>query len=243
MSVNGEETFKDRLTLFLKYKKEGQKKFEARVGLANGAINNLTVMFKQEGLDKIATHNPELNMKWLIHGVGEMLIKKEYQSTPPASLLSPQGEVLIQLFDDAVTYGTPQGNGGTGTAIQYTDSYIAVGGWFKGATCAIRHYGDSMKEYPPGCILALKEMIEFDFVWGRNYVIEYGSDHTRITKKIQKGKTKGSIIAYSTNTYTHEDGRKIHEPKEIEISRIKRAFFILGVVVKEYNVSGVIPID
>src|SRR5690606_39974089 len=100
---------------------------------------------------------------------------------------TPTPNQLIPLIDDTVTYGTPKGIQANSDAIQHVNSYIVAGGWFRGATAALRHYGDSMREYPSGCILALKELQEIDFVWGQNYVIEYGLEYTRGTKKIQTG--------------------------------------------------------
>src|SRR5690625_6013731 len=55
---------------------------------------------------------------------------------------------------------------------QQISEYIDDGYWFPGATAAIRHYGDSMVEYPSGCILALKEVKDrILIVWGRLYCV------------------------------------------------------------------------
>lgn len=73
MSVKKNSEFKTRLLEYLKYVGEGQTAFESRVGLSRGAINNLRDMFKKGLLDKISDANPDLNMKWLIDGMGTMV--------------------------------------------------------------------------------------------------------------------------------------------------------------------------
>lgn len=149
-----------------------------------------------------------------------------------------QGANVIPLFEDVNTIGGFNlQSSGVGIKNQASE-YINAGGWFKGATAAIRHYNDSMREYPSGCILALKEMVEIDFIWGTNYCIEYGEDFSRVTKRVQRGDDKEEIKAYSTNTETYPDGRMIHEPLDIKVNRIKRLFQVLGVVIKERSTSG-----
>jgi hypothetical protein len=110
--------------------------------------------------------------------------------------------------------------------------YIDAGDWFRGATAAIRHYGDSMVEYPPGCIIALKEVAERQLmIWGEDYVIE--TNEYRITKRVQHGINKEHIKACSSNTETYPDGDLIHEPIDIAWEDIKRIFLVLGYVIKK----------
>ena len=74
---------------------------------------------------------------------------------------------------------------------------IDAGDWFPEATAAIRHYGDSMIEYPSGSILALKRVEDNRLIiWGRNYSIE--TTEFRITKRLQDG-GEDYILAYSSN--------------------------------------------
>lgn len=97
---------------------------------------------------------------------------------------------IIPLYDNVASIGgrRMEADGNDNVNIEY----INAGDWFPGATAAIRHYDDSMKEYPSGCILPLKPITDFvhGFILGRNYVVEYGLDWNRVTKRIQrKGKT------------------------------------------------------
>ena len=107
-----------------------------------------------------------------------------------------------------------------------------------GATAAIRHYGDSMIEYPSGSILALKRVEDTSLlINGRNYVIE--TSEFRITKQLQ---VDGDyIMAYSSNRETYPDGRQIHAPIRIPKASIRHIDLVLGCVLKEYS-NGPIPI-
>lgn len=139
---------------------------------------------------------------------------------------------LIPFYDDVSTIGgVNEVSANTDGASRPTD-YIDTGDWFKDATAALRHYGDSMVEYPPGCILALKEVKERGLmVWGRDYVIE--TNEYRITKRAQRGKGFDGITAYSTNMDTYPDGRQVHEPIDIKWSDIRSISLVLGYVVKK----------
>ena len=111
--------------------------------------------------------------------------------------------------------------------------YIDTGDWFKEATAAIRHYGDSMVEYPSGSILALKRVYDLNLlIWGRNYCIE--TTEFRITKRLQDG-GEDYILAYSSNTETYPDGTLIHSPIKIPKVSIRHIDLVLGCVAKEYS--------
>lgn len=64
---------KKRLIEFLTYLKIGQNAFEKRVGLSTGSICNLNHGLRSDKLAQIAAEYPELNMRWLLLGEGEML--------------------------------------------------------------------------------------------------------------------------------------------------------------------------
>lgn len=138
---------------------------------------------------------------------------------------------LIPFYDDVSSVGGSDTVSSVDAVSTPTD-YIDAGDWFRDATAAIRHYGESMIEYPTGCILALKEVNDKNLiVYGRDYCIE--TSEYRVTKRIQKGKDENYFTAYSTNIETYPDGRLIHEPFDIQKSEIKRMYLVLGYVVKK----------
>ena len=116
---------------------------------------------------------------------------------------------------------------------------VDAGDWFKDATAAIRHYGDSMIEYQSGSILVLKRVTDKRLIiWGRNYCIE--TSEFRITKQLQDG-GDDYIIGYSSNLDTYPDGRQIHSPIHIPKDSIRFLDQVIGCVTKEYS-SGAIPV-
>lgn len=137
---------------------------------------------------------------------------------------------VIPLFEDVSTHGSTAVQG-VGRSQQPT-SFINAGDWFPGANAAIRHFGDSMVEYPNGCILALRKVTDLEnFVWGQNYVVEFGDDFNRVTKRLQL--VDGKVFGYSTNQATYPDGTPIHQP--IKLSKIRAAHLVLGVIIKTNN--------
>jgi hypothetical protein len=176
----------------------------------------------------------EIDFSWLLTGSGEMLKNAgSVKFYDPKD--APPGKKLIPFYDDAVTVGgnLPERAASTESNSQPTE-WIDPGDWFKNATAALRHYGDSMIEYPTGCILALKEVQDRRLIVpGKDYVIETGE--YRVTKKIQLCDNPEYIRAYSTNEEKYDDGTLIHQPFNIPLSLINRIFEVLGYVVKKGN--------
>lgn len=88
-----EQTVKQRLVAYLKYKKLGQNKFEALAGLSNGYIANLKSTPGAEKLTRIFYASPDLNREWLLTGKGEMLNEP---NLTPATL--PDNESAEEYF-------------------------------------------------------------------------------------------------------------------------------------------------
>ena len=146
------------------------------------------------------------------------------------SMLKPQVK-KIPLYDDATIGGTNELAANVDDSARPTE-WIDAGDWFPTATAAIHHYGDSMVEYPSGCILALKRVNDPTLlISGENYVIE--TDEYRITKKILDD--GDYIIAYSSNMETYPDGRQIHSPIRIPKESIRHMDLVLGCVIKNFS--------
>lgn len=168
--------------------------------------------------------------EWLLTGGGKML--KENESYTPPMIDETIGAKKIPFYDTETTGGY-NGHVSSSNIEVRLAGYIYAGSWFDGSeTAAIRHVGDSMIEYPDGCILAVREVHDHRLlVPGRNYVIE--TDEYRVTKRVQRGSTANTIALYSSNEETYSDGRLVHEPFEIEYTDIRRVFSILGYVVNQ----------
>ena len=156
-------------------------------------------------------------------------------TTPTAQNNQPQKH-LIPFYDDV------NSRGGLGTYVEDTNTpaqpaeWIDAGDWFHEATAAIRHYGDSMIEYPSGSILALKQVTDLRLIIpGRNYVVE--TTEFRVTKQLQPH--TDHLMAYSTNRDTYPDGSLIHSPFAIPLETVRTIWQVLGCVIKEYSGGAV----
>lgn len=68
------ENFKERLIEFARKQYDmGQTNFEAFTGIAPGSINKIRSGISTSSLAKIAERCPELSLRWLLLGEGEML--------------------------------------------------------------------------------------------------------------------------------------------------------------------------
>jgi len=77
---------------------------------------------------------------------------------------APTNKRLIPIYDDISTIGGKLEKGYSAnmkSSYSAPTEWIEPGDWFKGVTAAIRHYEESMIEYPKGCVLALKEVQEW----------------------------------------------------------------------------------
>lgn len=220
---------KERILQLAKYKGVAYEKFCDDIGMTYGNFKGKSkeTPINSNAIANILTIYPETNLKWLITGNG-----------PPLKIEHP--DAFEETYPPIPFYPDVMSIGGTSIATTtntYHPEQINPGAWFPGATAAIRHYGDSMQEYPSGSILILKEVndLTHGLIPGQNYVLEYGNDWNRITKRIQK---KGKhIIAHSTNPTTYPDGTLIHQP--FKIIKIHRAWHIIGCIIKMENSNGI----
>lgn len=230
----------DRFQSLLSHVKKNPSQFAKSVGFktpqtVREILKGNTKSISEAVRLKISSNYPEININWLISGEGEMLRKDlGANATPlgkPIMETKENHQRLIPFYDVETT-------GGYEGKVSASDEgelvgYIQPGGWFdEKETAAIRHVGDSMVEYPNGCILAVKKVYDRRLlVYGRNYVIE--TREYRITKRIQKGEDDNSLMLYSTNTDKYEDGRLIHEPFSIALEDIVNIYSVLGYIVNQ----------
>lgn len=221
-------SLQDRLSEYLILKSLTYRDFERICNLSNGTAARLRESTRKSTFDRIA-NSCDLNTDWLLTGEGEMLRSQETER----QMIAVEGRAHMIPFYDAETTGGYVGRVSSSTEEVNLLGYINAGDWFDGReTAAIRHVGDSMIEYPDGCILAVREVHELHLlVPGRNYVIE--TTEYRITKRVQRGSSKDRIALYSTNQEKYDDGRLVYEPFEVAISDIRRIFAVLGYIVNQ----------
>lgn len=182
--------------------------------------------FSQKIADLICKEYPNMSKAWILTGEGPTLKENEVFQT--------EGETKkkIPLYDDVATIGGYNDTVANVDTQHQVSEWVDAGDWFPDATAAIHHYGDSMVEYPSGCILVLKRVNDPRLlINGEHYVIE--TDEFRITKQILDD---GDVItAYSTNRETYPDGRLVHSPIRIPKEAIRHLDLVVGCVIKKFG--------
>lgn len=96
-----QNSVKNRLLDFLKYKGISQSKFEQQCGISNGYVNNIRKGIKNEMFDKkIAPNFPELSKAWLLLGEGSMLIPQIEEVVPDEE----EDDLVLFLRDERKGY-------------------------------------------------------------------------------------------------------------------------------------------
>lgn len=226
--------------LVVKYENGNVSKFAERIGVTQQVLNRI---FKKDGRNgKYPSVSPDIKKGLLnslgideislLTGEGSMLKdESSKENSMPAQAELPKKR--IPFYDDIATVGGTNHLIASDSPQMNPSEWIDAGDWFPEATAAIRHYGDSMIEYPSGSILALKRVEDHRLIiWGRNYSIE--TTEFRITKRLQDG-GDDFILAYSSNMSTYPDGTLIHSPIKIPKETIRHIDLVLGCVTKEYS--------
>lgn len=221
----------DDLRKFFDNQKITQKDIANRLGVSTAYINSLFKgkrAFGKEQAEIWANHFG-LSPAWLLTGEGEML-KTDTQNDQIKEIPLeeahnyPDGS-LIPYFGETQTKGGLDNYQIPTDIVEYPTSMIKAGDIFIKATSAIKHIGESMAEYPSGCVLFCRQVEDMSLlVNGSIYVIE--TSEYRVTKKIHN--LKDAIRAYSTNTETYPDGALVYAPFDIPKSKIMRMHKVLG---------------
>jgi phage repressor protein C with HTH and peptisase S24 domain len=158
---------KERLIEFLAHLSMGQTKFEEKVGLSRGFVNNIGDSIREKNLRKIATIYPDLNINWLKTGEGNMLNENTPMKGRPEAVSMEQ---IIPLLPISAQGGTLND---FAISVKDRDCEKIISP-IKGADFAITVSGESMApEYPSGSKVLIKKINEKSFIeWGRCYVLD-----------------------------------------------------------------------
>lgn len=198
METTTNQTVKERLKTFIKFKGFGQGKFESMCGLSNGYVNNIRQSILPDKLQKIALQFPDLNTGWLMTGEGEMLKNSEPVQMDFGSSSTDQSD---QLFHTVPLVPTSAQGGPLNdfvTSIKENECERIVSP-VRYADLAITVAGDSMApEFPSGCQILIKRINEKAFIeWGKVYVLD--TCNGTVIKEVHRGKAADEIECYSIN--------------------------------------------
>ena len=198
---------------------------------------------KKVGLPYYRLSNIQLGRVKTISGDLARAINKEYPQFSMNYLLTGEREApekktktnrnRIPLYDTVATIGGNKDLVADLSNNQAPTEFVDAGDWFPTATAAITHYGDSMVEYPSGCILVLKRVNDIRLlVSGSDYVVE--TSEFRITKKLQWQEGWDYIMAHSTNTDTYPDGSQVYGPIKIPLDTVRHIDLVLGSITRRF---------
>ncbi len=68
-----ETTTKERLIQFIKYKEISKRRFCQTIGVSGSYVSNINKSIQPDKIKSIALNFPDLNIVWLLTGIGEML--------------------------------------------------------------------------------------------------------------------------------------------------------------------------
>ena len=100
--MDEENTVKSRLKAFVAYLNMSEREFCRTIGVGSAYIASIKKSIKADKLKAISRQYPELNPVWLIRGDGEMLQRRNNNSTQSEQTANiAPSEMLYRLLEDA----------------------------------------------------------------------------------------------------------------------------------------------
>jgi phage repressor protein C with HTH and peptisase S24 domain len=195
--------------------------FAEKCGLESSIFSHIKAgkcKISKRVFDKIISAFPEINMKWLATGEGEM-IKKEDTEQDRAVKVSEHSIEGIPLLPIDAMAGLGKGEF---QIMEYEcERYVVP--MFKGAEFLIQVKGSSMiPKYNSGDVVACKRLVLNDlfFQWNKVYVLD--TSQGALVKRIKKGRDDDHILIVSDNEQ--------YEPFELHKNQIYGVALVIGVI-------------
>lgn len=219
-------TLKSRVLEYCEAKGLSIAAFERAAGLSNGFFKESSRNPRADKRKQISAAFPDLNIKWLLTGEGDMLIG----STNNGNDIAISSGKVIPYYDAEVAAGT---NYEMEMAQTAPVGMIEIGGLLKDSEFAMRVYGNSMvPNYPAGCVIGLRQYNEHFIEPGTVYVIE--TEENRFLKRLYYSKDKKAFRCMSDNHMKHEtgpmEGEHFYPEFEIPFEDVRRLLRVTGVV-------------
>lgn len=191
---------KDRLLAYCEFKGITPNAFEGKAGWSPSTIYNMNKGVRSDKLANVAIAFPDLDLRWLLTGQGEMLKEEKKMDTATAT---PTNELPMLPFSAVAGY-LAENNAGFGNMEMCTvPAFLS-----KGADFLIRVEGDSMyPRYHNGEILAVKIIKDPTFFqWGKVYVLST-SQGCIVKRLFPDPENDLAIVCHSENTQMYPDYR------------------------------------
>ena len=209
---------KQRILQFVESLNISKRDFYGRVGISRGTLESKTGITEDVMAKFIATY-PEVNIEWLISGIGQMLNTEEH-----VSIAEPAADTK-----DSIPLVSATAIGGFGNfefSIQATDvkgRYVVPKFQDKKIDFMIEVTGSSMyPKYNSGDIVACRIIRESQFIqWNKVHVVAT-REQGILVKRLKPSQKKGCILAVSDN--------KSYDPFEIPLEEIEGLALVVGVI-------------
>lgn len=200
--MDNAETQRDRLIQFIESKGMSRRAFQETIDVSISYVHNMSGNIRPNILRKINEVYPELNIRWLRTGKGNMIqrSKASQQRTIEDVTVSNNDsgniDVLVPLLPISAQAGklSEFSEGIDESSCEMMVSPI------KDAEIAVTITGDSMSpDYPNGSVLLIKKINDTAFIeWGRTYVLD--TVNGAVIKNIFPSENEDLLKCVSINT-------------------------------------------
>ena len=100
-----ENSVKERLTKYLSFKNVKSINFCSAIGVSTGFISSMRKSIQPEKLYTIAVNYPDLDIGWLVTGVGSMIREHSIENVNESNLISVEKEEIVSIvrkFQDQI---------------------------------------------------------------------------------------------------------------------------------------------
>lgn len=177
---------KERFDAFIRYKGLSRRRFQDIIEVSNSYIQNISKGISNEVLNRISIQFPELNIEWLVRGVGEMIINEEQKKQDQAVSIQNVNYKLVPIIHIDSVGGIHSSNAIVGEP-QYIEGYTPFTDAKDDDICIIQSGNSMTPTCPSGSLLLLREVSNWKeyFGYGNIFVIEL-TDGRRITKEVSR---------------------------------------------------------
>lgn len=213
-----EESVKERLKAYLKYSKIKGGNFCDAIGVSSGFISAMRESIQPDKLKSIAINYPDLNIEWLLIGIGNMIktdnievkpaINKEFRGSPYYNVDFIGG--FETIYNSQITN---------------PDYYIDFAPYNENGVVWCNITGKSMEpEINSGDIIAMKELATSIEYLPLGEIYGFVTDEYRTIKKLGRSDKDGYIRLIPTNKSEE------FSPQDIPAEMVIKVFSVLGSV-------------
>ncbi len=215
---------KQRMLNFIEYNGLDIKRFELNVGLSNGFVSHIGDSIRKKSLDKISERYPELNLNWLLTGIGDMIQHVN-------SVHDPQGEYRTTHRSKQKQKGIPVYD----NSIEDEPAYEVDIPQFRDCNFGkIIHESAMLPAIHNGATIFCKLVTDkLMIIPGDMYFIKF--DNYEKVRRLQRTDDSSMMLATADNMETDADGFRRYESFKIPIEKIKELYQVKGLLKVNLN--------